>query len=100
MCRVNENVVLRGAAKLLGRCMGVQIELALTRSYAGQDLIGDTIQNMYDAAFRLVFILEGFRDRRTGYLFEVDGIFVRADVACDSGQGTSPTLCLVKPVGA
>lgn len=80
-----EMAVLRGAKKLLPRCKGIQVEMALAPSYSGQNLIGDTITVMYQAGFRLVLILEGFREKESGYLIEVDGIFVPVE----SGQSSS-----------
>lgn len=76
-----ELAVLYGAERLLRRCKGVQLEMALAPTYEEQPLIDSTISALYKFGFRLVQIQEGFNDSRVGYPLEIDGIFVPRAVA-------------------
>lgn len=71
--------VLAGARGLLSTCAAVQLEMALFPSYAGQTLLSDMIGLMSDYGFALVHIERGFWDGSSGYLIEIDGVFVRKD---------------------
>jgi FkbM family methyltransferase len=82
-----ELAVLCGAERLLRRCKGVQLEMALAPTYEGQPLIDCIISALYNHGFRLVKIHEGFKDDQSGYTLEVDGIFVpREAVARRTGD--------------
>ena len=72
------NILLGGDA-FLTRCHAVQIEMALFRSYHEQKNMLEMIEFMNQRGFRLVDLERGFWDDRTGYLVEVDGVFVRVD---------------------
>jgi hypothetical protein len=48
--------------------------------YQRQTLLPEVIGLMRKSGFELVHLDRGFWDDRTGYLLEVDGIFVRAEI--------------------
>jgi FkbM family methyltransferase len=74
-----ESQILAGARVSLSRCRAVQIEMALSPSYQGQKLFPEMIEFMSGIGFRLAHLERGFWDARTGYLIEVDGVFVRTN---------------------
>ena len=71
--------ILRGGDAFLTRCCAVQIEMSLFPSYHQQKSLVEMIGCMHERGFRLVNLERVFWDDRTGYLLEVDGMFVRAD---------------------
>jgi FkbM family methyltransferase len=73
-----EMEVLKGAAGLLHRTAGIQVELSLTPLYEGAPRFTDMISFLKLCGFDLFNILPGFRDERTGRLLQVDGFFVRS----------------------
>jgi FkbM family methyltransferase len=75
-----EPMVLAGAREFLSRCVAVQLEMALLPSYQNQTLLPEMMGLMRRSGFELVHLERGFWDRRTGYLVEADGIFVRAEI--------------------
>jgi FkbM family methyltransferase len=68
--------VLNGARELVSACAIVQLEMALFHSYSGQKLLPELVELMSDLGFALVHLERGFSDTGSGYLLEVDGIFV------------------------
>lgn len=72
-----EPQILAGAREFLGCCKAVQMEMALFPSYRGQKMFLEMIECMNESGFRLVHLERGFSDTRTGYLIEVDGVFVQ-----------------------
>jgi FkbM family methyltransferase len=75
-----EPKVLAGAKEFLSCCVAVQLEMALFPSYQNQTLLPEMIALMRRSGFELVDLERVFWDHRTGYLMEVDGIFVRAEI--------------------
>jgi FkbM family methyltransferase len=75
-----EPMVLAGAREFLSCCVAIQLEMALLPSYQRQTLLPEMTGLMRKRGFELVHLQRGFWDDRTGYLLEVDGIFVRADI--------------------
>lgn len=72
-----EAQVLAGAAGLLPRLVGVQIELSFTPLYAGQMLYGALCAQLEAAGFALWAMLPGFTDPATGRMLQADGVFFR-----------------------
>ena len=72
------NILLGGDA-FLTCCRAIQIEMALFPSYYEQKSLIEMIGFMHKRGFRLVNLEHVFWDDHTGYLIEVDGMFVRAD---------------------
>lgn len=73
-----EMPVLEGATGLLGRVVGVQLELSLTKLYEGQVLYEDIIRWLCDHGFVLWNVIPGFVDPDNGRLLQMDGIFFRS----------------------
>ena len=71
--------VLAGARGFLPTCAAVQMEMALFPSYSGQKVLPEMIRLMSDHEFALVHLERGFWDGSSGYLIEVDEVFVRRD---------------------
>jgi FkbM family methyltransferase len=74
-----EPQILNGALAFLSRCEAVQMEMALFPSYQGQQSFSEMMEFMSESGFSLVHLERGFWDARTGYLIEVDGVFVRTE---------------------
>jgi FkbM family methyltransferase len=71
--------VLTGASEFLLTCRAVQMEIALLASYQSQLPFRDMVELMLQKRFHLVHLERGFWDPYSGFLIEVDGIFVRED---------------------
>lgn len=76
-----ESQVLDGAAAVLPRIQGLQLELSLVPLYEGQALYREVIERLTAAGFELHAVLPGFSDNRTGRMMQMDGVFFRADAA-------------------
>ena len=73
-----ERQVLDGAAHMLGRVAGVQLELSLGAAlYEGQLELAEAIGLMRTHGFALVAVLPGFTDTGTGEMLQCDGVFFR-----------------------
>jgi len=71
--------ILAGAQELLACCSAVQLEMSLFPVYRGQKRFPEMMRLMLDRGFEMVHLERGFSDGDTGYLIEVDGVFVRKD---------------------
>lgn len=71
----SELSVLRGAEAALPRAVGILVELSLVELYEGQALFGEIVDWLAARDFFLLAIAPAFRDRRTGQLLQVDGLF-------------------------
>lgn len=74
-----EKKVLDGAVESLKHIRIVQLEMALIPLYSGELLLPDMIRYMDSRGFKLYNLMAGFSNFETGQLFQVDGIFARAD---------------------
>jgi FkbM family methyltransferase len=72
-----EEAVLEGAGELLGRFVGVELEMSLQPLYDGQQLMPQMMERMGDLGLRLARLSPGLTDAATGETLQVDGIFVR-----------------------
>jgi len=72
-----ESQVLAGAAGILPRLVGVQLEMSLRHLYEGQSLWRDVIAALEAARFELWAVVPGFFDPATGRMLQCDGIFFR-----------------------
>jgi FkbM family methyltransferase len=70
--------VLRGAAATLPSVRLLEAELSTVTLYEGQALIGEVIQYVNAAGFDLIGLERAFRDRKTGDVLQVNGLFRRA----------------------
>lgn len=73
-----EDRVLAGAAQLLPRVAGVQLELSLTPLYEGQLLFDAMLARLTSQGFELWSLWPGFTDPTTGRMLQVDAVLMRA----------------------
>lgn len=72
-----EMPVLEGAADVLDRLAGLQIELSLVPLYSGETLLPDVVRYLGERGFTLTEIEPGLRDPGSHQLLQVDGLFFR-----------------------
>lgn len=75
-----EQAVLRGARQSLPRCLGVQLEMSLLPLYQGEAMFQEMMDLMTEQGFCLMSLTNGFSDRRSGRLLQVNGVFYRVDL--------------------
>ena len=73
-----ETQVLAGAAGILPKIVGVQVEMSLRHLYQGQSLWLEVIASLETAGFELWALVPGFFEPETGRMLQCDGIFFRA----------------------
>lgn len=71
-----EREVLAGGQETLARCVGLQLELSLTKLYEGGMLIDEALTMAYDAGFELTSLNQGFTSP-DGRMLQADGVFFR-----------------------
>lgn len=71
-----EAKVLRGGARFLKACSGLQLELSFTPLYEGGLLVHQALELTHDLGFTLVGFQQGFA-AATGEVLQADGIFFR-----------------------
>lgn len=76
-----ESRVLEGARGVLGRIIGVELEMSLVPCYEGERNFRETIDALAEDGFVLHLLLPGYFERRLGRQLQVDGVFYRADAA-------------------
>ena len=81
-CQGYEKRILLGASECLRSALGIQLELSLKRIYDDQPQIEEMIPFLQELGFCAYGLIDGFRDRLSGQLLEVDGFFVRAESLC------------------
>src|SRR5262249_31216700 len=72
-----EDRVLAGATKGLGQVQLIEVELSLFEVYAGQKLFREMDARIVASGFELISLADGFFDRRTGELLQMDAIYAR-----------------------
>jgi FkbM family methyltransferase len=72
-----EEKVLAGAQQVLGRTVGLQVELSLTPLYATQPLLCDMVATLRHRGFALVDLEPEFVDPRSGRVLQANGLFLR-----------------------
>ena len=72
-----ERKVLEGARHTIPRVVGVRVELSVSQCYENEALMVEIIDCLYGLGFRLCAIDEGWSDRRTREVFQMDAIFFR-----------------------
>ena len=70
-----EHNVLRGAATTLPRLTGVQVELTLSRLYAGESTAGELLIELERRGLVMALLDPVAYDQRTGAMLAVDAIF-------------------------
>ena len=69
--------VLEGARESINKITGVHLEMSLTPLYEGEALFSNMLFYMKDLGFDLYSLENGFYNKITGQLLQVDGIFFR-----------------------
>lgn len=69
--------VLSGAVRSLAAVRLLEAELSTVTLYEGQALIGEVIQHVQREGFDLIVLERAFRDRETGDVLQVNGVFRR-----------------------
>jgi FkbM family methyltransferase len=72
-----EREVLEGATETLKRAQVIQIELAVIPSYEQSPYLEEIITQLRTAGFTLYSIMSGFRNYKTGQMYEMEGFFVK-----------------------
>lgn len=72
-----EKKVLEGANESIKKISGVHLEMSLIPLYEGESLFSNMLIFMKDLGFDLCSLENGFYNRTSGQLLQVDGIFFR-----------------------
>jgi FkbM family methyltransferase len=72
-----EGPVLDGAVEVVGRAVGLQVEMTFVALYDGQALFEDLYRRVTAAGFTLWTILQGFCDMSSGRSHQCDFVFFR-----------------------
>jgi FkbM family methyltransferase len=79
-----EKQVLVGAVETMAQIEAVEMELSLVELYANQTLMPEMLCNLTALGFYPVWLDRGFKDPKTGYLLQMDGIFIKKSRMCHS----------------
>jgi len=71
-----EKNVIDGAEKFLEKVILLQLEMSLIPLYENEMLFTDMIEYLRQRNFQIVSLENGFFDKQSGQLFQVDGIFI------------------------
>jgi len=72
-----EDHVLKGAEGILPEILGIQAELSSVPLYKKQVLFNEVVNYLLERGFELSELIPGFRDKKSGRLYQFDGIFFR-----------------------
>ena len=72
--------VLAGAAGLLERLAGIQLEMALVPLYEGERGFRGLLDDLAALGFEPWLFLPGYFERKLARQLQVDGVFMRANV--------------------
>ena len=73
-----EKNVLEGAAQSLQKIKGIQLEMSVVELYQGEMLYHEMTGYLKERGFELYSLENGFWNKKTGQLLQVDGIFFRS----------------------
>ena len=76
-----ERNVIEGALASLSRIMIIQLEMSIVPLYENEILFIETIKYLEKIGYQLFSVKNGFTNQYTGQLLQVDGIFVKKDIA-------------------
>jgi FkbM family methyltransferase len=74
-----EGKVLAGAAQIMKRIIGIQMEMSLAQLYEGQPSFNELLNTMTCSGFEGFGFVPGFVDPASGRMLQVDGIFFKKD---------------------
>ncbi|MCC2113721.1 MAG: FkbM family methyltransferase [Hyphomicrobiales bacterium] len=69
--------VLKGAAPVIDRIFGLQVELPLAPMYAGEATLTDLVGHITDLGFTMTFVAPVTNRKRLGPIDQIDGLFFR-----------------------
>jgi len=72
-----EGQVLAGADRILGMCVGLQLELSFVPLYEGAMSYLDAFKLAASRGFTVMSLEPGFTDRRTGQMLQADAVFFK-----------------------
>ena len=72
-----EDRVLKGAEGILPVILGIQVELSSVPLYKDQVLFNEAVNDLLKRGFELYELIPGLRDKKSGRLYQFDGIFFR-----------------------
>jgi FkbM family methyltransferase len=75
-----EKQVIEGASDVLDKITLIQLEMSLVALYESELLLTEMIQFLDQKGFTLIALENGFSDKKTGQLFQVDGIFLNTKI--------------------
>ena len=76
-----EAAVLDGAAGLMPRVVGMQVEMALVPLYEGETPWCEMVARLEGGGFDLHLLIPGYYERKLGRQLQVDGVFYRRSLA-------------------
>ncbi len=82
-----EKEVFAGSAGVRDQIVGLQIEISFHDIYTGQSIGFGLVEEIVDAGFDIYGISNGWRDPKTGKLFQVDVFFIQT-ASCGTGPRT------------
>ncbi|CDO86026.1 FkbM family methyltransferase [Mycobacterium triplex] len=74
-----KQVIEGGRATIIGRCVGIELELSFEPLYEGGMLIDEAFALLDSLGFALKGLVPGFMDPRAGRMLQADGVFFRVD---------------------
>jgi FkbM family methyltransferase len=74
-----ERNVIEGGRDVLGRVVGLRVELSVLKCYEGEPLLCEMLPYLEGLGFKLTGIEPAWSDVRTQEVFQLDGIFFRVD---------------------
>jgi FkbM family methyltransferase len=75
-----EGEVLRGAVETLRQVVAIECEMSLVPLYDRQPLAGDLLRQLAQLDYYPIWLERGFTNPHTGYMLQMDALFLRADV--------------------
>lgn len=72
-----EKNVLKGGLKHIDKVVGLKLEMSLVENYHGEPLMAEMVSFLNTLGFHLVRIENGWSNKKTHELYQVDGIFFR-----------------------
>ena len=72
-----EDRVLNGAEGILPEILAIQVELSSVPLYKDQVLFNEIVNYLLEWGFELYELIPGLRDKKSGRLYQFDGIFFR-----------------------
>jgi len=82
-----EGEVMRGADETLRQVVAIECELSLVPLYEGQPLAGDLMRQLEELDYYPIWLERGFTDPQTGYMLQLDALFLRSDLPRHAAAG-------------